>query len=110
MFSVLCAVSVLLGVHEQQVAERSFKARLERRLAALLEEGLQETSRRRWRRATAVGNNSLQVKHETYSKMIHFNMKVFHACEGSCDHLTDFFVNCLKTTLVVNRCFLNKLK
>lgn len=43
------------------MAERSFKARLERRLALLLEEGLQETSRRRWRRATAVGNNSLQV-------------------------------------------------
>lgn len=41
--------------------ERSFKARLERRLALLLEEGLQATSRRRWRRATAVGNNSLQV-------------------------------------------------
>lgn len=54
-------VSVLLGVHEQQVTERSFKARLERRLALLLEEGLQETSRRRWRRATAVGKNILQV-------------------------------------------------
>ncbi|MEQ2219381.1 hypothetical protein XENOCAPTIV_016897 [Xenoophorus captivus] len=59
--SLLCAFSVLLGVHEQQVAERSFKARLERRLALLLEEGLQQTSRRRWKRATAVGNNSLQV-------------------------------------------------
>lgn len=54
-------VSVLLGVQEQLVAERSFKARLERRLALLLEEGLQKTSRRRWKRATAVGNNSLQV-------------------------------------------------
>ncbi|XP_062239329.1 UPF0606 protein KIAA1549 [Platichthys flesus] len=52
--------TVLLGVQEQQVTERSFKARLERRLAQLLEEGLQEPSRRR-RRATAVGNNSLQV-------------------------------------------------
>lgn len=53
--------TVLLGVQEQQVAERSFKARLERRLALLLEEGLSGTSRRRWRRATVVGNNSLQV-------------------------------------------------
>ncbi|XP_069375939.1 UPF0606 protein KIAA1549 isoform X2 [Paralichthys olivaceus] len=53
--------TVLLGVQEQQVTERSFKARLERRLAQLLEEGLQESSRRRLRRATAVGNNSLQV-------------------------------------------------
>lgn len=43
------------------MAERSFKARLERRLALLLEEGLQATDRRRWRRATAVGNDSLQV-------------------------------------------------
>lgn len=57
----LCGVSVLLGVQDQLVAERSFKARLERRLALLLEEGLQTTSRRRLRRATAVGNNSLQV-------------------------------------------------
>lgn len=54
-------LSVLLGVQEQLVIERSFKARLERRLALLLEEGLQESSRTRWRRATAVGNNSLQV-------------------------------------------------
>ncbi|KAK2882778.1 hypothetical protein Q8A73_021711 [Channa argus] len=53
--------TVLLGVQEQLVSERSFKARLERRLALLLEEGLQESSRRRWKRATAVGNNSLQV-------------------------------------------------
>ncbi|XP_074553921.1 UPF0606 protein KIAA1549 isoform X2 [Halichoeres trimaculatus] len=53
--------TVLLGVQEQLVSERSFKARLERRLALLLEEGLQGASRRRWRRATAVGNNSLQV-------------------------------------------------
>ncbi|KAK2859266.1 hypothetical protein Q5P01_003886 [Channa striata] len=53
--------TVLLGVQDQLVSERSFKARLERRLALLLEEGLQESSRRRWRRATAVGNNSLQV-------------------------------------------------
>ncbi|XP_042259298.1 UPF0606 protein KIAA1549 [Thunnus maccoyii] len=53
--------TVLLGVQEQLVVERSFKARLERRLALLLEEGLGASSRRRWRRATAVGNNSLQV-------------------------------------------------
>lgn len=52
---------VLLGVQDQLVAERSFRARLERRLALLLEEGLQESSRRRWRRATPVGNSSLQV-------------------------------------------------
>ncbi|XP_038833534.1 UPF0606 protein KIAA1549 [Salvelinus namaycush] len=54
--------TVLLGVQEQTVTERSFKARLERRLALLLEEGLGEGSKRpRWKRSTAVGNNSLQV-------------------------------------------------
>ncbi|KAK6314996.1 hypothetical protein J4Q44_G00145250 [Coregonus suidteri] len=54
--------TVLLGVQEQTVTERSFKARLERRLALLLEEGLGEgTKRPRWKRSTAVGNNSLQV-------------------------------------------------
>nr|XP_023832329.1 UPF0606 protein KIAA1549-like [Salvelinus alpinus] len=54
--------TVLLGVQEQTVTERSFKARLERRLALLLEEGLGEGSQRpRWKRSTAVGNNSLQV-------------------------------------------------
>lgn len=62
--------SVLLGVQEQALAERSFKARLERRLALLLEEGLQASSRRRWRRATAVGNNSLQVKWQKRVKNI----------------------------------------
>lgn len=74
----VCVVSVLLGVQEQLVAERSFKARLERRLALLLEEGLQESSRRRWRRATAVGNNSLQVATlaQVYTH-IQFNSIVF---------------------------------
>ncbi|KAF1372045.1 hypothetical protein PFLUV_G00260260, partial [Perca fluviatilis] len=54
--------TVLLGVEDQLVSQRTFKARLERRLALLLEEGLQAASRGgRWRRATAAGNNSLQV-------------------------------------------------
>ena len=52
---------VLLGVGDQLLTERSFRARLERRLALLLEEGLGERARRRWRRSTAVGNSSLQV-------------------------------------------------
>uniref|UniRef100_A0A3P9MWF4 UPF0606 protein KIAA1549-like n=1 Tax=Poecilia reticulata TaxID=8081 RepID=A0A3P9MWF4_POERE len=73
---------VLLGVHEQQVAERSFKARLERRLAVLLEEGLQETSRRRWRRATAVGNNSLQVVRISRLSGPERPLEVFYFVEG----------------------------
>ncbi|KAK5619024.1 hypothetical protein CRENBAI_004103 [Crenichthys baileyi] len=74
--------TVLLGVHEQQVAERSFKARLERRLALLLEEGLQQTSRRRWKRATAVGNNSLQVVRISRLSGPERPLEVFYFVEG----------------------------
>ncbi|XP_051801974.1 UPF0606 protein KIAA1549-like isoform X2 [Acanthochromis polyacanthus] len=74
--------TVLLGVQEQLVAERSFKARLERRLALLLEEGLQETSRRRWRRATSVGNNSLQVVRVSRLSGPERPLEVFYFVEG----------------------------
>ncbi|XP_025755408.1 UPF0606 protein KIAA1549 isoform X3 [Oreochromis niloticus] len=74
--------TVLLGVQEQLVAERSFKARLERRLALLLEEGLQETSRRRWKRATAVGNNSLQVVRVSRLSGAERPLEVFYFVEG----------------------------
>ncbi|XP_077399422.1 UPF0606 protein KIAA1549 isoform X2 [Vanacampus margaritifer] len=53
--------TVLLGVPNQIFSERSFQARVERRLALLLEEGMGASSRRRWRRATAAANSSLQV-------------------------------------------------
>ncbi|XP_041832990.1 UPF0606 protein KIAA1549 [Melanotaenia boesemani] len=74
--------TVLLGVQEQLVAQRTFKARLERRLALLLEEGLQETSRRRWRRATAVGNNSLQVVRVSRLSGPERPLEVFYFVEG----------------------------
>ncbi|XP_070785251.1 UPF0606 protein KIAA1549 [Enoplosus armatus] len=74
--------TVLLGVQEQLVAERSFKARLERRLALLLEEGLQGSSRRRWRRATAVGNNSLQVVRVARLSGAERPLEVFYFVEG----------------------------
>ncbi|XP_024142496.1 UPF0606 protein KIAA1549 [Oryzias melastigma] len=74
--------TVLLGVQDQLVNERSFKARLERRLALLLEEGLQETSRRRWRRATAVGNNSLQVVRVSRVSSPEHLLEVFYFVEG----------------------------
>uniref|UniRef100_A0A3B3QCB9 Si:dkeyp-27e10.3 n=1 Tax=Paramormyrops kingsleyae TaxID=1676925 RepID=A0A3B3QCB9_9TELE len=51
--------SVLLGVLDQRVNERTFQAKIERRLAQLLGEVL--GSARRWKRATSVGNNSLQI-------------------------------------------------
>nr|XP_046234810.1 UPF0606 protein KIAA1549 [Scatophagus argus] len=74
--------TVLLGVQEQLVAERSFKARLERRLALLLEEGLQESSKRRWRRATAVGNSSLQVVRVVWLSGPQRPLEVFYFMEG----------------------------
>uniref|UniRef100_A0A8C9QW42 UPF0606 protein KIAA1549-like n=1 Tax=Scleropages formosus TaxID=113540 RepID=A0A8C9QW42_SCLFO len=49
----------LLGVLDQRVNERTFQARMERRLALLLGEVL--GTPRRWRRATSVGNNSVQI-------------------------------------------------
>ncbi|XP_034382645.1 LOW QUALITY PROTEIN: UPF0606 protein KIAA1549-like [Cyclopterus lumpus] len=74
--------TVLLGVSEQLVAERSFKARLERRLALLLEESLQAASRGRWRRATAVGNNSLQVVRVARLSGVERLLEVFYFVEG----------------------------
>ncbi|XP_029018489.1 UPF0606 protein KIAA1549 [Betta splendens] len=74
--------TVLLGVQDQLVTERSFKARLERRLALLLEEGLQESGRTRWRRATAVGNNSLQVVRVAKLSGVERPLEVFYFVEG----------------------------
>ncbi|KAM9334914.1 UPF0606 protein KIAA1549 [Symphorus nematophorus] len=74
--------TVLLGVQDQLVSERSFKARLERRLALLLEEGLQASSRRRLRRATTVGNNSLQVVRVSRLSGLERPLEVFYFVEG----------------------------
>lgn len=52
---------MLLGVLDQRVSERTFQAKMERRLALLVGEGLGLGGGRRWRRATTVGNNSVQV-------------------------------------------------
>ncbi|XP_027007717.2 UPF0606 protein KIAA1549 isoform X1 [Tachysurus fulvidraco] len=53
--------TVLLGVLDQRVSERTFLAKMERRLAVLVGEGLGLGGGRRWRRATTVGNNSVQI-------------------------------------------------
>ncbi|XP_071776633.2 UPF0606 protein KIAA1549 [Centroberyx gerrardi] len=74
--------TVLLGVQEQLVTERSFKARLERRLALLLEEGLGESTKRRWKRATAVGNNSLQVVRVARLSGVERPLEVLYFVEG----------------------------
>lgn len=51
--------TVLLGVLDQRVNDRVFQATLERKLALLLGDAL--GTGRRFRRATNVGNNSVQV-------------------------------------------------
>ncbi|XP_031718550.1 UPF0606 protein KIAA1549-like isoform X3 [Anarrhichthys ocellatus] len=51
--------TVLLGVLDQKVGERTFQANMERRVAMLLEEAT--GSVRRVKRATLIGNNSVQV-------------------------------------------------
>lgn len=50
---------VLLGVMDQKVGERTFQANMERRMAMLLGEAM--GSARRVKRATAIGDNSVQV-------------------------------------------------
>ncbi|XP_053533870.1 UPF0606 protein KIAA1549 isoform X3 [Ictalurus punctatus] len=51
--------TVLLGVMENDVSGRIFQAKMERRLALLLGEGL--SAGRRLKRATSMGNNSVQI-------------------------------------------------
>lgn len=54
--------TVLLGVLDQRVNERTFQAKMERRLALLVGEGLGiGVGNRRWRRATSIGNSSVQI-------------------------------------------------
>ncbi|XP_051974700.1 LOW QUALITY PROTEIN: UPF0606 protein KIAA1549 [Xyrauchen texanus] len=54
--------TVLLGVLDQRVNERTFQAKMERRLALLVGESLGfGAGNRRWRRATIMGNNSVQI-------------------------------------------------
>uniref|UniRef100_A0A668V1Q2 Uncharacterized protein n=1 Tax=Oreochromis aureus TaxID=47969 RepID=A0A668V1Q2_OREAU len=56
---LLCVYVVLLGVLDQKVGERTFQANMERRLALLLGEAI--GSVRRVKRATTIGNSSVQV-------------------------------------------------
>ncbi|TRY64665.1 hypothetical protein DNTS_028696 [Danionella cerebrum] len=61
-FPTLQIAELLLGVLDQRVNERTFQAKMERRLALLIGEGLGfGVNHRRWRRATTVGNSSVQI-------------------------------------------------
>lgn len=72
--------AVLLGVLDQRVSERTFQAKMERRLAVLVGEGLGLGGGRRWRRATTVGNNSVQVITELQKGYELFLFGVLFSC------------------------------
>lgn len=70
-FCCVCCL-VLLGVLDQRVNERTFQARMERRLALLVGEGLGiGVGNRRWRRAASIGNNSVQVHIKIHIHNLH---------------------------------------
>lgn len=71
----LCVCSVLLGVLDQRVSDKIFHATIERRLALLLGDAL--GTGRRFKRATSVGNNSVQVCKS--SVMWPYSIHAFHA-------------------------------
>lgn len=56
---LLSVFTVLLGVLDQKAGERTFQANMERRVAMLLGEAMGLV--RRVKRATAIGNSSVQV-------------------------------------------------
>ncbi|XP_069759262.1 UPF0606 protein KIAA1549 isoform X2 [Narcine bancroftii] len=51
--------TVLLGVHDNHIEDKTFQAELERKLAQLICEAT--GSARRWKRASTLGNNTVQV-------------------------------------------------
>lgn len=59
MFFLLSVCIVLLGVLDQKVGERTFQANMERRVAMLVGEAMGLV--RRVKRATTIGNSSVQV-------------------------------------------------
>ncbi|KAJ8249867.1 hypothetical protein COCON_G00230830 [Conger conger] len=72
--------TVLLGVLDQRVSERTFQAKMERRLAQLLGEVL--GSARRWRRATSVGNNTVQIVRASRLEGSDHPLEVVYFVEG----------------------------
>ncbi|XP_036376468.1 UPF0606 protein KIAA1549-like [Megalops cyprinoides] len=72
--------TVLLGVLDQRVNERTFQAKMERRLALLLGEVL--GTARRWRRATIVGNNSVQIVRTSRLEGSDYPLEMVYFVEG----------------------------
>ncbi|XP_035258101.1 UPF0606 protein KIAA1549 [Anguilla anguilla] len=72
--------TVLLGVLDQRVNERTFQAKMERRLAQLLGEVLGLA--RRWKRATSVGNNSVQIVRTSRLEGPDYPLEMVYFVEG----------------------------
>ncbi|XP_053091032.1 UPF0606 protein KIAA1549 isoform X2 [Pangasianodon hypophthalmus] len=73
--------TVLLGVMEHDVSDRIFQAKMERRLALLLGEGL--SAGRRLKRATSVGNNSVQIVQITRLAELDNPLEMIYFVEGA---------------------------
>ncbi|XP_065121841.1 UPF0606 protein KIAA1549 isoform X2 [Paramisgurnus dabryanus] len=75
--------TVLLGVLDQRVNERTFQARMERRLALLVGEGLGiGVGNRRWRRAASIGNNSVQIVQASRLDGLDFPLELVYFVEA----------------------------
>ncbi|XP_066540889.1 UPF0606 protein KIAA1549 isoform X2 [Hoplias malabaricus] len=72
--------TVLLGVMEQRGSDRIFQAKMERRLALLLGEGL--GTGRRFKRATSIGNYSVQIVQTTHPSGPDNPLDVIYFVEG----------------------------
>ncbi|XP_060779657.1 UPF0606 protein KIAA1549-like isoform X2 [Neoarius graeffei] len=73
--------TVLLGVMERDVSDRIFQAKMERRLALLLGEGL--SAGRRLKRATSAGNNSVQIVQITRLAELDNPLEMIYFVEGT---------------------------
>uniref|UniRef100_A0A1A7YMY1 KIAA1549 n=1 Tax=Iconisemion striatum TaxID=60296 RepID=A0A1A7YMY1_9TELE len=72
--------TVLLGVLEQKRSERTFQANMERQVAMLLAEAMGQT--RRVKRATTVGNNSVQIVNVSRLEGADHPLEIMYFVEG----------------------------
>uniref|UniRef100_A0A1A8IAI0 KIAA1549 n=1 Tax=Nothobranchius kuhntae TaxID=321403 RepID=A0A1A8IAI0_NOTKU len=72
--------TVLLGVLEQKQSERTFQANIERQVAVLLAEAMGQT--RRVKRATTVGNNSVQIVNMSRLEAADHPLEIMYFVEG----------------------------
>ncbi|XP_051791259.1 UPF0606 protein KIAA1549-like isoform X2 [Erpetoichthys calabaricus] len=76
--------TVLLGVLEHRLLEKTFQAEMERKLALLLEDVLLPVGR--WKRATNVGNNSVQIVRTSRIEGADNPLEMIYFVEGQNGH------------------------